>query len=114
MFRYKKAGNKKLKNIITIIVIVILTAILTILLYKMYEGINIYTYEPNSSRAATRTVQNIDEVKEQSKQVVDIVEDVTSCVVGISKIKNAGETVFLKDGTSSLGLGTGMIVTENG
>ena len=114
MFRYKKAGNKKLKNIITIIVIVILTAILTILLYKMYEGINIYTYEPNSSRAATRTVQNIDEVKEQSKQVVDIVEDVTSCVVWISKIKNAGETVFLKDGTSSLGLGTGVIVSENG
>lgn len=114
MFRYKKAGNKKLKNIITIIVIVILTAILTILLYKMYEDINIYTYEPNSSRAATRTVQNIDEVKEQSKQVVDIVEDVTSCVVGISKIKNAGETVFLKDGTSSLGLGTGVIVSENG
>lgn len=62
----------------------------------------------------TRMVQNIDEVKEESKQIADMVESVTSCVVGISKIKDAGATIFLKDGTSNLGLGTGVIVTENG
>lgn len=114
MYRYKKNGNNKLKNIIIIMIITILTSILTILLYRMYEGININTYEPSASSTAIRTIQTIDEVKEQSKQVADVVENVTSCVVGISKIKNAGTTVFLKDGTSSLGLGSGVIVSENG
>ena len=114
MYRYKKSKNIKLKNIIIIIAITILTSILTILLYRMYEGINIYTYEPKASTSATRTIQTVDEVKDKSTQIADIVENVTSCVVGISKIKNAGTTVFLKDGTSSLGLGTGVIVSENG
>lgn len=114
MYRYKQAENRKLKNIITIMVIVVLTALLTILLYRMYEGINVYTYETEANTNGTRTVKTIDEVKEQSKQVADVVENVTSCVVGISKIKDAGTTIFLKDGSSSLGLGTGVIVSENG
>ena len=114
MYKYKKNGNKKLKNIIIIMTITILTSILTILLYRMYEGININTYEPDSSDTAIRTIQTVQEVKEQSKQIADVVENVTQCVVGISKIKNVGTTVFLKDGTSSLGLGSGVIVSENG
>lgn len=114
MYKYKKNANKKLKNIIIIMTITILTSILTILLYRMYEGININTYEPDSSDTAIRTIQTVQEVKEQSKQIADVVENVTQCVVGISKIKNAGTTVFLKDGTSSLGLGSGVIVSENG
>src|SRR5699024_3572786 len=43
-----------------------------------------------------------------------IIEKTTQCVVGISKIKNTGSTVFLNDGVSELGLGSGVIVTENG
>ena len=113
MYSYKKAKNK-IKSVFIILTIMILTSVLTILLYRMYEGINVYTYEADSNATATRTIQTIDGIKEQSKQVVDIVEDVTSCVVGISKIKDAGSTIFLKDSTSSLGLGTGVIVSENG
>lgn len=115
MYRYKKAGNSKLKNILTIFTIIILTVILTIILYRMYEQIDIYTYnEANTNSIATRTSQTIDEVKEKGKQVADVVEELTSCVVGISKIKNTGTTIFLKDGASSLGLGTGVIISENG
>lgn len=114
MYRYKKAKMGKLKSLFIILTIVILTAILSIILYRMYEGINIYTYDETSSTTGTNAVQTTTEVKEESKQIADIVESVTSCVVGISKIKNTGETIFLKDGTTSLGLGTGVIVSENG
>ena len=106
--------NSKLKNIFIIFTIIILTSVLAIVLYKMYEQINVYDYEENLSSTATRTVQTIEEVKNQSNQIADMVENVTSCVVGISKIKNAGNTIFLKDGVSNLGLGTGVIVSENG
>ena len=115
MYRYKKAGNKKIKNVLIILTVIILTAILTIILYKMYEGIDIYTYNTgNSNIAATKTIQEVDNIKENSKQVADMIEDVTSCVVGISKIKSTGTTVFLKDSASDLGLGTGVIVSESG
>lgn len=114
MYRYKKSKNSKLKNIFIIFAIIILTAIFAIVLYKMYEQINVYDYEGNLSSTGARTVQTVEEVKQESKQIADIVENVTSCVVGISKIKNAGSTIFLKDGVSNLGLGTGVIVSENG
>ncbi len=114
MYRYKKSTNSKFKNIFIIFTIIILTAILAIVLYKMYEQINVYDYAENLNATATRTSQTIEEVKEESKQIADVVENVTSCVVGISKIKNAGSTIFLKDGVSNLGLGTGVIVSENG
>ena len=35
-------------------------------------------------------------------------------IVGISKIKNKGNSIFLNNSASDLGLGTGMIVSENG
>jgi S1-C subfamily serine protease len=115
MYRYKKAENKKLKNIFLIFFIIILTVILTIILYKMYNDIDIYTYNTeNTDVVATKTSQTVAEVKESSKQISDMIEEVTSCVVGISKIKNTGTTIFLTDSASSLGLGTGVIVTENG
>ena len=46
--------------------------------------------------------------------ISDIIEKVNNAVVGISRVKNTGSTVFLPDGSESLGLGTGFIVTDNG
>ena len=43
-----------------------------------------------------------------------MIEEVSNCVVGISKLRNNGSSIFLKDGTTKLGLGTGMIVSEDG
>lgn len=113
MYRNKKALVKRLKNTGLIFLIMILTSVVSIFFYKMYEGITIDTYEVKNVEAQ-KMVRTIDEVKKESKEVADTVEKVTSCVVGISKIKNIGSTIFLKDGTSQLGLGTGVIVSENG
>ena len=113
MYKNKKTVKQRLKNASFIFVIIVLTAITSIFFYKMYEGIQINTYETKGVEAQ-KTVQTIEQVKEQGKQVADIVEEVTSCVVGISKIKNTGSTIFLKDSTTQLGLGTGVIVSENG
>ena len=113
MYRYKKAKKEKTKSIGLVIILIIFTAILSIILYKMYEEIQIDTYEPSQTQEY-KAVQTVNKVKEQSKEIADIVEDVTSCVVGISKIKNTGSTIFLKNSTSQLGLGTGVIISENG
>ena len=113
MYKYKKAGRQKLKNAVMIFIIIVLTSITSILLYKMYEEIQINTYETQGTEAQ-KTIKTIETKKEEGKQIADVIENINSCVVGISKIKNVGSTIFLKDGTSQLGLGTGVIVSENG
>ena len=113
MYKYKKKVNQKLKNALMTLILMSLTSIWSIFIYKMYEEIDINTYETQGIEAQ-KTIKTLDEKKEEGKQIADIVENVTSCVVGISKIKNAGNTIFLKDGTTTLGLGTGIIVSENG
>ena len=113
MYKYKKAKNGMIKNLLITFGIIILTAIISILLYKIYEGIDINTYVVQGYEAE-KTIATIEEKKEKSKLIEDVIEEVTSCVVGISKIKNTGNTIFLNDSASSLGLGTGIIVSENG
>lgn len=113
MYRYKKAGKQKLKNAALIFVIVVLTSIISIFCYKIYEGIQINTYETQGVEAE-KTIKSVEQMKEQGTQIGDVIEEVTSSVVGISKIKNTGSTIFLEDGVSQLGLGTGVIVSENG
>lgn len=63
---------------------------------------------------ATRMSQTVEQVNQENKTITQVLEQINECVVGISKLKNTGNTVFLENGSTSLGLGTGMIVTENG
>ena len=118
MYRYKKSDKTKLKTALKTIMLIIITAILSILLYKMYEEIDTNVYgqnkNTNANFEAVKTIQTVENVKEQSKQIADVIEEVTSSVVGISKIKDAGNTIFLNDGTSKLGLGTGVIISQDG
>ena len=113
MYKYKKASNQKLKNKALIFVIIVLTSVASILCYKIYEGIEINTYQ-TTEYEAKKTIQSVEEKKIEGKEISELIEEVTSSVVGISKIKNTGGTIFLKDSTSQLGLGTGVIVSENG
>ena len=116
MYRYKSTKRNKFKSRIKIVCLMLITAFISVFLYKMYAGIDINTYgaENQNNVEIIRTVQSLEQAREESKQIADIVEEVTGCVVGISKIKNKGSTIFLEDGASSLGLGTGVIISENG
>jgi S1-C subfamily serine protease len=56
----------------------------------------------------------VEEAEENSENVADIIEKTTESVVGISKLKNAGSSILSKSTESELGLGTGVIVSDNG
>lgn len=114
--RYKKKNKTiglRIKNFFILFSIVICTAVFSIGLYNMYLGIDIYESNIQGENYAQRLSQNIEQVEEETL-IEDIIEQTTSCVVGISKIKNNGNSIFLKDGSTLLGLGTGVIVSENG
>ena len=106
--RRKKNGKNKI--LVAFIFLLIIDS--GIILYKFYEKIEVEELDKGSE--AVRTLRTLDEEKEEQKEVVDVIAQATSSVVGISKVKNIGSTIFLKDGSSKLGLGTGLIVTDNG
>lgn len=58
--------------------------------------------------------QTVENVEENSTKVADMIEETTRKVVGISKLKNTGSSIFSNSTESELGLGTGVIVTEDG
>lgn len=101
---------------------VIITAILTITvwvfvfyLYITYKNIEVNpsNYEATRTQSTVGT-QTVEKAEEESQKVADVIEETTRKVVGISKLKNAGNSILSKSTESELGLGTGMIVTEDG
>ena len=52
--------------------------------------------------------------EEKETDITEILENTVKSVIGISKIKNAGGSIFSNNSTEELGLGTGIIVSDNG
>jgi len=111
----RKVRNKNLKKALITFIVLLIIWILGFYMYITYKNIEIdenkYTATKLQSTTNEQTVENI---QERSKKVVDIIEETTQKVVGISKLKNAGNSILSKSTESDLGLGTGIIVTEDG
>lgn len=112
-----KRKSKVLGNTKTIIVTMTTLLFLTVTGFYLFNWyINIDIKEPikKESYTAERTSETVADVKEENKAVSEVIENVSTCVVGISKLKDNGNSIFLKDGATKLGLGTGIIVSQNG
>ena len=84
-------------------------------MYITYNNIEIYDGNYTTTKTqSTHKEQTVDNIEENSKKVSDVIEETINCVVGISKLKNAGTSIFSENTENQLGLGTGIIVTENG
>ena len=111
--RVKK--QSKIKRNIAIIIICTIIIITLIYLYDTYQKIEInnsnYEIKKVQSTINEQTVEN---TIENSKTVADVLENTMESVVGISKLKDNGISIFSSNNETLLGLGTGLIVTENG
>ena len=111
--RIKRKSN--IRKVVTTSIISIIIFTISVYLIDTYKNIDInnsnYEAEKIQSTIIEQTVEN--EV-ENSKSIADILENTMECVVGISKIKDNGGSIFSNNSETSLGLGTGVIVTENG
>lgn len=111
--RYKK--NNPTKNIILFCTISIILVILIVYLYDTYNDIELYQSNYNTQKTqSTIKEQTVEEELQNSIKTADVLENVLESVVGISKLKEAGTSIFSNSDESELGLGTGLIVTENG
>ncbi len=114
MYTYKKRASR-FKRFLTLLIIVIAVACISIFVYDMYINIDINPNEQEQQTYSTsRTSYKQEESINAENDITNILENTIQCVVGISKIKNTGNSIFLNNSTTNLGLGTGMIVSENG
>lgn len=96
-------------------IIILIIWILGFYVYVTYNNIEIYNSNYTTQRTqSTIEEQTVEKVEEESKTVADVIEETVESVVGISKLKNTGSSIFSNSTESQLGLGTGVIITENG
>ncbi len=107
--------KNKLKRIIIVMIILTILALISIYLYYTYQNIDIDSSNYQTQRIqSTISEETVDKETEKSTTVADILEETMKSVVGISKLKENGTSIFSNSNETSLGLGTGMIVSENG
>ena len=105
----------KIRKFIAITIITILLWIFGLYLYSVYNNIEINNQKYETTRLqSTTNEQTVENTVKKSQNIADIIEETNEKVVGISKLKNTGTSIFGKSSESELGLGTGIIVTENG
>ena len=115
MKKNKRRKMSNLKKVTITFIILLIFWILGFYIYFTYQNIEIK--EPNyeaSKTLSTIQEQTVEEVQENSTKIADVIEKTTQSVVGISKLKNVGNSIFSNNTAEELGLGTGIIVTENG
>ena len=112
----KNKKNKASKIVISLFVL-ILVGLIGYNLYIMYQNIelsNDSNYQAKRTTLSTDDSQTVETVIQNSKTVADMLENVTESVVGISKLTNTGGSILNNVSSEELGLGTGMMVSDNG
>ena len=111
-YRRVKRNKKNAGKNVFIVFIIILTVVLIASLIRLYIRTDVEKI--NEDLKVERTTQTVQNVTSQDTTIEDIIEEVNHSVVGISKIKEIGSSIFTQDGIEKLGLGTGVIVSSNG
>lgn len=111
----KSDKEKRRKGYLLKAIVILLIFIILILAYYIYSNIDINkTSGEQNNMAIEKMSKTIEEAEEENKTISQLIKKTNECVVGISKVKEIGNTIFLEDAISTLGLGTGVIVSENG
>ena len=111
MYRYEKRESK-LKKILGTFLLIIVVSATSIFLYNMYLNINVKETVDGTKTEGSATRLSVEQV--DNKDIANTLEDKSKCVVGISKIKNKGDSIFDENATENLSLGTGTIISDNG
>ncbi len=102
MYHVERENN----NIFLLLMIIALVVLFTILAYTLFLDSNKYQY---TEKVVGTKIYN---ENENNNNLDEILNNTIECTVGISKIKNAGSTIFLENSTENLGLGSGVIVSQ--
>ena len=109
MYVYEKKHGK-VKRFFVVLLLMIVVSASSVFIYSIYANININNYETDKNRA----IERISYTEKTDEQDGISIEEAANSVVGISKIKNLGESILSTNASTELGLGSGFIVSDNG
>lgn len=109
-------NNKNRGKIVFTIFWIGLVGLIVYNLYTMYINIEIKNsnYETKNLSVSTNTGENVDNINTNNVMQEDMLENTIKSVVGISRFTNAGGSILNNVSSEDLGLGTGIIVSEDG
>lgn len=107
---YESKNERKKERIILIVLMLVIISLLCILIIKLDVDVDtqIVTSDYEANKLSTKNEENVD------NQVAKTIDDVVKSVVGISKLQQGGNSIFLDNSEKKLGLGSGIILTDNG
>lgn len=111
---YYETKNERMRDkIVVIVFMTVIIILLSILILKLdYNQTNktiTSSYETNKLSTSSEET-----VEKDTSNTTNIIGNVVKCVVGISKLQQNGNSIFLDNSEEKLGLGSGVIVTDNG
>lgn len=83
-------------------------------IYVTYIDVKVESEYEIQRTESTNYLQTVEEATENSQTIADMIETVSSSVVGISKLRNNSSSIFSDNFNQELGIGTGVIVSSNG
>lgn len=101
----------KIKRAIIITIVAVFSTLIITRLYQIYAKIEIIDYDKYNVNESSLT---IGEKKKEDLTVTEMLENATDSVVGVSRLKDNGNTVFTQNGVSQMGIGSGVIISESG
>lgn len=115
MYRYNRT-KIRIKKIFMSILLFISISIGSIAIYEIVTTNKQILTAKNNEIEIQKIAQeiSIDEKENEDEEISKTIEETLKAVVGISKIKNSGTSIFVTDSVNKLGIGTGVIVSENG
>lgn len=110
MYRYEKKESK-IKKFFLMLFYTIIIIIITIYSYDFYLKINVETKVNTTTKGTTRLSADVRVETDNNKVAI---KDATKGVVGISKIKDIGDSALISSKIEELGLGSGILISSNG
>ena len=100
---------------VIILISIGLISIIAYSLYYMYKNIDIQNsnYKTEKTAVSTEDVENVESIN-NNLLIEDVLENTIQSVVGISRLKSSDGSILKNVSSEDLGLGTGVIINENG
>ena len=100
---------------VLILMLIGLISIIAYNLYYMYKNIDIQNsnYKTEKIAVSTEDVENMESIN-NNLLIEDVLENTIQSVVGISRLKSSDGSILKNVSSEDLGLGTGVIINENG
>lgn len=107
---YESKREKKAEKFVLVLLMIVIIALLCILIIKLDSPIQTQaiTSDYNANKLSTNIEETVDNITSKT------IEEVVKSVVGISKLQQTGNSIFLDNSEKKLGLGSGIILSENG